>query len=287
MSLLLLFPWLITLLSGIVCALLLFVVSANHIFKVKYEVPKPDSAIFITGCSSGIGNDAAKHYAKRGYYVFATVRKEKDAESLASIPNIIPVICDVTNDESVKKAEIVVARELEKRGLELGAVIANAGILKRENDVLRTKTLESIMNVNVLGAMRVVEAFMPLLKQSKGRILIIGSYFGSFQATIQTVAYGASKHAVEGLAEGMRRMYLADGIAVINIKPGNVSTKLNPEHGEDGPEVLFNDMDHALENPFPQPKYWPGRVAGFSCQWLCRIQSMIPERLGDKTLQIG
>ncbi len=115
--------------------------SLLHLLKTPYPVPAPEtSAVFITGTSSGIGRDAAIELACKGYLVFAGVRKEADAASIADesaarkcSPNLVPVIVDVSSHDQLLAARDVVADVLERTQASraprtLAVVVANAGI---------------------------------------------------------------------------------------------------------------------------------------------------------------
>ena len=98
--------------------------------------------------------------------VFATVRKESDAQMLrAKIPeNVIPLLCDVAKPADISRLKTEVDRELKARpALRLAGVVNNAGILKQDPDELSGDLLEDILAVNLVGLYRVTETFLPLL----------------------------------------------------------------------------------------------------------------------------
>jgi NAD(P)-dependent dehydrogenase (short-subunit alcohol dehydrogenase family) len=169
---------------------------------------------------------------------------------------------------------------------------------------------EQVLSTNVLGCIRVTHAFVPLLQQhyhqtkpatSSSRIVFIGSYFGSLAGAIGLphVYYEASKHALEGLADGMRRGFqqqqqqkqqqnststsLLRPVEVSLIKPGNIQTDMN-RYGEVGPDQVTQVVLHALESNHPRHRYYPGTVKGMSSRFLCTVFDILPTWFTDKLL---
>jgi NAD(P)-dependent dehydrogenase (short-subunit alcohol dehydrogenase family) len=188
--------------------------------------------VVITGASTGIGWATAKLLLDRGYRVFGSVRKPADAERLRGEfgANFTPVIFDVTDEAAVLAA----AREVRDalNGETLAGLVNNAGIavagpvLELAADEFRRQ-----MEVNVIGPIIATQAFGPLLgsdpslKGPKGRVVMISSVSGK-NGTPMTAAYAASKHAIEGLSESLRRELMLFGIDVIIIAPGAVKTPI-------------------------------------------------------------
>lgn len=134
--------------------------------------------VLVTGCSSGIGRQTAITLAKHGFVVFATVRKEADAENLRnlSIPNLEPVCpLDLTDLGHIANVAKLVADKLSRRGKKgLYALINNAGggspspIELMDLDMFRIE-----LKTRVLGSVALVQAFLPLIRQVNGRIVWI------------------------------------------------------------------------------------------------------------------
>jgi len=153
-------------------------------------------AVLVTGCSSGIGRALARHLVSKGFIVFATVRKEADAESLQGLkePNLVPVCpLDLTRLEDVSRTADTVGREVARRGLPgLYAMINNAGaggvapVELMDLDKFRVE-----LQARVLGAAAMVQAFLPMIRKAGGRILWIVT-----PAAIPT-PYVASIHACD------------------------------------------------------------------------------------------
>src|SRR5437879_6499620 len=189
-------------------------------------------SVVITGASTGIGWASAKLLLDRGFRVFGSVRKQADADRLKTEfgANFAPLIFDVTDEAAVLAA----AREVRNalNGETLAGLVNNAGIavsgpvLELAADEFRRQ-----MEVNFIGPIIATQAFAPLpgsdpsLKGPKGRIVMISSVAGK-NGNPLTPAYSASKHAIEGLSESLRRELMLFGIDVIIVAPGPVRTPI-------------------------------------------------------------
>ena len=189
-------------------------------------------SVVVTGASTGIGWATAKLLLTSGFRVFGSVRRQADAERLRSEfgANFTPLLFDVTDEAAVLAA----AREVRAalNGETLAGLVNNAGIavagpvLELAADEFRRQ-----MDVNVIGPVIATQAFGPLLgvdpslKGPKGRIVMVSSVAGKNGNPLMS-AYSASKHAIEGLSEGLRREMMLFGIDVIIIAPGAVKTPI-------------------------------------------------------------
>jgi NAD(P)-dependent dehydrogenase (short-subunit alcohol dehydrogenase family) len=189
-------------------------------------------SVVITGASTGIGWATAKLLLARGFRVFGSVRKEQDAQRLSGEfgANFTPLSFDVTDEAAVLAA----AREVRTalNGETLAGLVNNAGIavagplLELAADDFRRQ-----MDVNVIGPVIATQAFGPLLgadtslRGPKGRIVMVSSVGGKNGNPLLS-AYCASKHAIEGLSESLRREMMLFGIDVIIIAPGAVKTPI-------------------------------------------------------------
>jgi NAD(P)-dependent dehydrogenase (short-subunit alcohol dehydrogenase family) len=189
-------------------------------------------SVVITGASTGIGWATAKLLLDRGFRVFGSVRKQADADRLKGEfgANFTPLLFDVTDEAAVLAA----AREVRAalNGETLTGLVNNAGIavagpvLELAADEFRRQ-----MDVNVIGPIIATQAFGPLLgsdpslKGPKGRIVMVSSVAGK-NGNPLSGAYAASKHAIEGLSESLRREMMLFGIDVIIIAPGPVKTPI-------------------------------------------------------------
>ena len=189
-------------------------------------------SVVITGASTGIGWASAKLLLDKGFRVFGSVRKQADADRLKGEfgANFTPLVFDVTDEAAVLAAAREVRAALS--GETLAGLVNNAGIalagpvLEFSVDDFRRQ-----MDVNVIGPIIATQAFGPLLgsdpslKGPKGRIVMISSVAGK-NGNPMSAAYAASKHALEGLSESLRRELMLFGIDVIIIAPGPVKTPI-------------------------------------------------------------
>lgn len=197
----------------------------------------------VTGASTGIGRAIVKVLVGRGWHVFPAVRKQADADSLRQEfgDKVSPVLFDVTDEAAIKRAADEVRAKLggqTLKGLVNNAGMGNGGpLLYQPVDEIR-KTFE----VNTLGAVRVVQAFAPLMGVEKtmtggpGRIVNITSVAGKFAPPFLG-DYAMSKHALEAYTDALRRELMLYGIDVIAIGPGAVVTPIwdKAEQADIGP----------------------------------------------------
>ncbi|MEL4308537.1 SDR family oxidoreductase [Joostella sp. CR20] len=186
--------------------------------------------ILITGVSSGIGYATAKQFLDNGFLVFGSVRKEKDALALKEKlgDNFHPLLFDVVDEVAIKKAVTEVENILGDASLD--CLVNNAGV--SVNGPLAYIPIDEFSNqldINVLGVLRVTQAFLPLLgfdnNRPKGRIINISS--GSGRVVRPFMApYSASKYAVEALSDGFRRELSDFGIEVSVIEPGPIKSQI-------------------------------------------------------------
>ncbi len=261
-------------------------------------------AVVLSGASTGIGRATALRLARAGHRVFAGVRRESDAESLRAegAGDVRPLLFDVTDAAAIEAAAKTVADDVGEAGLQ--GVVANAGVgVAGPLEFLELDELRRQLEVNVIGVLAVVQAFMPLVRRARGRVVITGS-IGGRNASPMLGPYASSKFALEGLAESMRRELRAWGIEVALIEPGAIATPMMQtkarEEGEAKrlyepmgravlaafqgladraipPEKVAEVIEHALTSARPRTRYLVGADA--------RIQALaarfLPDRLRD------
>lgn len=231
-------------------------------------------SVVITGVSTGIGWGAAKVLTEKGFHVFGSVRKEADAKRLREEfgERFTPLIFDVTDEAAIRKAAAEVRAALN--GGTLFGLVNNAGIgvsgplLEIDPDEFRRQ-----MEVNVIGPLLVTQAFAPLLgadrmlKGAPGRIVNISSVGGK-QAAPFVGPYSASKFAIEGMSESLRRELLLFGIDVIIIGPGAVKT------------AIWGKAEEVDITPYANSPYYPS-LNKFRDYFLASgKRGLTPERLG-------
>jgi NAD(P)-dependent dehydrogenase (short-subunit alcohol dehydrogenase family) len=178
--------------------------------------------ILVTGASSGIGRACAVRFAELGYRIFAGVRKASDGDTVKAVARdrLEPVLLDVTCAESIAKA-VAVAGEEPLAGLVNNAGIAVAGPL----ELVPLEALRRQFEVNVIGLVAVTQAFLPLLRRGRGRIINVGSIAGRC-ALPGSGPYDSSKSAVDAITDVLRMELSGWGISVSLIEAGAVATPI-------------------------------------------------------------
>src|SRR5207248_5282800 len=132
-------------------------------------------AVLVTGASTGIGYAVSALLASEGFTVFAGVRNPADEQRLAAIAGVAPLQLDVTDAEQIRDA----AHAVHQSGKPLRAVVNNAGIeAPGPLEFLPADELRRQFEVNFFGAISVTQAFVPMLRASKGRIVFMSSISG-------------------------------------------------------------------------------------------------------------
>ena len=184
-----------------------------------------NNIILITGASTGIGKACAVYLAKKGFTVYAGVRKETDAENLKSIcsERIRTVILDVTVPKLIADSLNIIENETDGK---LFALINNAGIGRSGVlEALPIEEIRKVMEVNVIGLMAMTKAMIPLLRKNKGRIINIGST-SSFLSFPGASAYAGSKFAVRAITDSLRLELNPFGVSVSLVAPGAIESEI-------------------------------------------------------------
>jgi NAD(P)-dependent dehydrogenase (short-subunit alcohol dehydrogenase family) len=186
----------------------------------------------ITGCSTGIGYWIAKDLIKAKCKVFGSVRKEQDGKALQKDlgPDFFPLIFDVTDEAAIERAYQVVKTELKNSKLSL--LVNNAGIAVHGPLAhLPMSEFKAQFEVNVFGPQKITQTFLPLLgmdaslQGAPGKIINISSIAGK-RGLPFLGPYAASKHALEGWSESLRRELALFGIQVVIVGPGSIRTPI-------------------------------------------------------------
>jgi len=196
----------------------------------------PDhGAVVVTGASTGIGRATVLRLDSAGMRVFAGVRREQDADDIRrERPGITPLLIDVTDPTSLQAAVRSLEAELAGRGL--AGLVNNAGISGgAPAEFMPIDEVRRILDVNVLGLVSSTQAFLPLLRPARGRIVCIGSIGGRF-ATPFLSAYSMSKAAVSAFCDSLRVELRPWGMHVSLIEPGSIKTPIW-DKGLDGLEA--------------------------------------------------
>lgn len=236
--------------------------------------------VLITGCSTGIGRDLAQRLTKAGYCVVATSRK---ADALEGMNVALKLTLDVTRPESVHQA---VERVIQRFGC-IDVLVNNAGYAQcGAIEDVSDEQIQHMFDVNVFGAMRMVRAIVPHMRQQgSGRIINISSIAGKLVTPVNGT-YSATKFALEAMSDALRLELAPFGIQVVLIEPGAIKTNFehtvqahaqrifsNPgspyqalyrkyqqfsdsmRKNECGPEVVSQAVQQAMETRRPKARY--------------------------------
>lgn len=272
--------------------------------------------VVITGTSSGIGRATALRLDRQGWRVFAGVRRPEDAAALhrQASDRLSPLSLDVTDAESIAAAVATVQAVVGQAGL--AGLVNNAAIA--ESAPLEFVPLADVrrhFEVNTVGPVAVAQAFLPLLRQGRGRIVNVGSISGRIVLPLLG-AYTASKFALEGLTAALRMELAPWGIPVTLIEVGGVTTPIWKKfvlaadglghrlpaqahalygpaiaaerrrvltsvrgRGSIGPHAVARVIVHALTTPQPRPRYVVGLRA-----WVGEGLRLLPEPVRERVI---
>jgi NAD(P)-dependent dehydrogenase (short-subunit alcohol dehydrogenase family) len=272
-------------------------------------------AIVVTGASTGIGAACALDCAARGMTVFAGVRDPRAGDALVAKggPLLTPITLDVTDERSITRSVEAVQRVVGEGGL--GGLVNNAGIvIGSPLEVIPLSQLRKQLEVNVIGQIAVTQAFVPLLRRGRGRIVNMGSIAG--RATIPLLGpYSASKFALEALTDALRMELQPWGIQVSIIEPGAIATPIWEKSAKEAenleasvseearalygtaviqireaiakaaqraipPEAVVRAVHHALTAARPHTRYLVGSDAKLRA-WMVK---WLPDRFQDRVL---
>ena len=267
--------------------------------------------ILITGCSSGIGYDAAFALARLGHQVIATCRKQEDVIKLINL-GLTTVQLDVASPISVARG---FSEVLAKTGGRLDVLINNAGYGQAGalEDVPHDALYEQFAT-NVFGLMDITRLAIPIMRQQKqGRIINVSSMLGIISLPFRG-AYNASKYAVEGISDTLRLELKPSGIDVITIQPGPIVSrfrenvldyslqKINREQSHfkeqyqhmlgafrhqkneskftKGTDAVISAFIHAIESKVPKAKY----PVTFPAHLFAIIKRLLSTKMLDRLL---
>lgn len=178
--------------------------------------------VVVTGASSGIGLDVARLFARKGASVLAVARSRGPLEELAaSVDGVEPFVADVSVDSD--------RAALAEAAGEVDVLVNNAGVgwtgLVEE---MPFDQVRALFEINVLGLIDLTQRVLPsMLSRRRGHIVNVASIAGFVSAPPITV-YSATKFAVQGFSDGLRRELNGRGVAVTCINPGPVATAFGP-----------------------------------------------------------
>jgi len=198
-------------------------------YSLAYQVASYKKSVLITGCDSGFGNTLARKLAtERGFHVFAGCLNPEweGGRKLAEINNVDVLKLDVTNNEDLEESYKQVTKKLNENGHDLWAVMCNAGIAEvGEFEWTSLENIKKHFDVNTFGAAATVKTFLPLLRASKGRVVINSSTL-AHTCMPGLIGYSMSKAAVSSMADGLRRELAVWDVDVCTVEPTLYSTAL-------------------------------------------------------------
>lgn len=230
--------------------------------------------VLITGCSSGIGLEAARTLAARGWRVFASARDGKDVEALARA-SLESLQLDLTDSVSIRRA---VQALLDRTGGRLDALFNNAGYgqVGAVEDLPRDALREQF-ETNLFGAVELANLAIPVMRnQGHGRVVFNSSVLG-YAAMPYRGAYVASKFAMEGVCDVLRMELANSGIRVSLIEPGPIVSRFR----DNCLEPFMRHIDH--ENSVHRRQYAaqlarlrkPGPAAPFTLPAAAVVKKLI------------
>lgn len=247
-------------------------------------------AVLITGASSGMGKATSLRLAQAGFTVYAAVRKQRDADALKAsrVPRLVPILLDVTKAETISAAFLAIRDDAGSAGL--AGLVNNAGIaVTGPIELVPLDELRRQFEVNVFGQVAVTQAFLPLIRLARGRIVNVGSVGARFALPFGG-GLNASKAAFESISDSLRMELRPWGIHVVLVSPGSIRTAAEDKLLQDsqaaiaafppdgqahyadayrsfvqsllrleshgvGPEVVAETVYRALTSPAPRRRY--------------------------------
>lgn len=202
--------------------------------------------VLITGANRGIGRALVSEVLRRGAKrVYAGTR----GELTIADKRVTPLMLDVTSIAQIQRA----ADQLES----LDVLINNAGIAMYD-DLSKLEVLEQHLAVNFLGMLKVTQAFLPLLKRSKGAIVNNLSLVG-LAALPVIPSYSISKAAAFNMTQSLRALLAGEGVTVHAVVLGPIDTDMNrgfeiPKASTESAAVgIFDGLEKGEEDIFPDP----------------------------------
>jgi NAD(P)-dependent dehydrogenase (short-subunit alcohol dehydrogenase family) len=239
-------------------------------------------AVVVTGAAKGIGEATALHLDAKGFRVFAGVRTEADAAALRErgSDRLVPMLLEVTDEADIARAVETVKQSgpFERLALVNNAAVSSPGPL----EFVPVSEVRAHFEVNVLGALAVTQAFLPLIREARDRRIVNVSSVNGRLAWRYIGPYIASKHALEGLSDTLRMELHRWGIRVSVIQPGAIDTPMFETSRERGrriisPERVARVIHRALTARRPRIRY----VVGWDAHLALLLTHLLPYRVLD------
>ncbi len=269
-----------------------------------------DKSVVITGTSSGIGKACVLNLDKHGFKIFATVRKTKDYRNIQreTSKNVIPLILDLSDENSIKSAYSIVSANVGESGL--SGLINNAAIaIGGSLEFMSITDIRKQFEINLFGQIAMIQTFLPLLRKGSGRIINISSTNGWVSFPFMG-AYCATKYALEAISDALRLELEKWKIPVSVINPNKIISpiweksisitnslfeKLPPEaksyydtilsgviktirktaYTALTPDIIVKAVFHALTAKKPKIRYLPS----FETKILFLVSKILPKKM--------
>jgi NAD(P)-dependent dehydrogenase (short-subunit alcohol dehydrogenase family) len=285
------------------------------VFRKEFPVHDDDGhgAILITGTSSGIGRSTCGHMATKypSITFYCGVRRPEDAKDHPfSLSNVKSITLDITKEHQIQDALGTIAAS----GLPMIGLVNNAGVLKHGTvENLSETEFRRIFEVNVFGTYRLTQAALPMLRASRGRIVMVGSMSGRIPGQPRHAAYQGSKYALEALTDSLRQEVASHGVSVSLLEPGMLASELltwnswekyavSKQETETYPDLLSEEaflgmaaiynivgdmsetcdaIEHALMSMYPRTRYMTSRLGPLEASIFSALTSLVPDRAND------
>ena len=268
--------------------------------------------ILVSGASSGLGKACAVHMSRLGHSVWAGVRSEKSFKEIhkLNVEGLRPVYLDVCDEKSIVEC---VGTVIKEAGI-IHGLVNNAGIaIGGPVEGISMADWRRQFDTNFFGQIRVMQECLPILRQSKGRIVNMSSISGRIASPF-LAPYAASKYALEAVSDSLRREMRKHGVNVSIVEPGPIATPIWEKGRDDGMKpgkfpqaildvygpaltkfiksvekaerdaspisVVTKAVEHALTARHPRTRYPVGK--GISL--VSTLSRALPDRLMDRVI---
>jgi len=186
---------------------------------VKF-IQRMQKTIFITGASAGLGKATAKLFQSKGWNVIATLRNPENEKELTQLKNVTVLPLDVTNLDQIKST---VATAISLHHIDVVFNNAGYGLMGALEGISDEKIVRQI-NTNLLGVLRVTQAFIPYFRERKSGVFITTTSIGGLWGFPISSVYHATKFALEGWSESMSHELGQFSISIKTVAPGGIVT---------------------------------------------------------------
>jgi NAD(P)-dependent dehydrogenase (short-subunit alcohol dehydrogenase family) len=200
--------------------------------------------VIVTGASSGIGRATALRLGRAGATVVLAARRADQLEEVAAEIGAAVVVPTDVRDPAAIEALVARAREVDGR---IDGLVNNAGIGGKASVLADDDMVTQMIDVNLVAPIRLMRSVVPIMReQGSGSIVNIGSVAGEIGIA---GTYSATKFALRGMTDSVRRELAGTGIGVTLIEPGFINTGLNNRSNLPGPEIVAAAVQSALRRP--------------------------------------